>query len=123
MYIAVRSCYRSFANASCQVLPPGFPGHKPYCPYTKNPGARWSAPDVAKAKRLVQESVDMADFDIARRYIPAPKANFAKVVVNGESWGVYVNAQQFNKEFLKEWFPDDADGPRWKVRGSPGGRE
>src|SRR5262245_18550324 len=30
---------------------------------------------------------------IARRHIPAPKANFAKVVINGESWGVYVNVQ------------------------------
>jgi peptide/nickel transport system substrate-binding protein len=44
------------ASPSCQVLPPGFPGYKPYCPYTKNPGTKWSAPDVAKAKRLVQES-------------------------------------------------------------------
>ena len=26
------------ASPSCQVLPPGFPGHKDYCPYTKNPG-------------------------------------------------------------------------------------
>jgi peptide/nickel transport system substrate-binding protein len=41
---------------SCQVLPPDFPGYKPYCPYTKNPGKKWSAPDVAKAKRLVKES-------------------------------------------------------------------
>ena len=44
------------AVPSCQVLPPGFPGNKPYCPYTKNPGTTWSAPDVAKAKKLVQES-------------------------------------------------------------------
>ena len=44
------------ASPSCQVLPPGFPGYKPYCPYTKNPGKRWSAPDLAKAKQLVQES-------------------------------------------------------------------
>jgi peptide/nickel transport system substrate-binding protein len=44
------------ATPSCQVLPPAFPGYKPYCPYTKNPGANWSAPDVAKAKRLVKES-------------------------------------------------------------------
>src|SRR5262249_33974107 len=41
---------------SCQVLPPGFPGYKPYCPYTKNPGTKWTAPDVAKAKQLVKES-------------------------------------------------------------------
>ncbi|MEJ7637520.1 MAG: CotH kinase family protein [Singulisphaera sp.] len=29
-------------------------------------------------------------FDIARHYIP-PKANFVRVVINGESWGLYVN--------------------------------
>ncbi len=44
------------ATPSCQVLPPGFPGHVDYCPYTKNPGAKWSAPDLAKAKQLVKES-------------------------------------------------------------------
>jgi peptide/nickel transport system substrate-binding protein len=40
----------------CQVLPPGFPGHEPYCPYTKNPGTKWSAPDMERAKQLVEES-------------------------------------------------------------------
>jgi spore coat protein CotH len=44
---------------------------------------------------------------IAGQFVPTPKANFVKVVINGESWGVYTNAQQFNKEFAKEWFPDD----------------
>jgi peptide/nickel transport system substrate-binding protein len=44
------------ATTSCQVLPPGFPGHKDYCPYTKNPGTHWSAPDMAKAKALVKAS-------------------------------------------------------------------
>ncbi|APZ44503.1 peptide ABC transporter substrate-binding protein [Acidihalobacter ferrooxydans] len=41
---------------SCQILPPGFPGYEPYCPYTKDPGTKWSAPNMAKAKQLVQES-------------------------------------------------------------------
>src|SRR5207247_4360745 len=44
------------ATPSCQVLPPGFPGHVDYCPYTKNPGKKWSAHDLAKAKRIVTES-------------------------------------------------------------------
>lgn len=57
---------------------------------------------------------------IARKHIPAPKANFVKVVINGESWGVYVNVQQFNKEFLTENYKS-SKGTRWKVRGSPGG--
>lgn len=58
---------------------------------------------------------------IARKYIPAPKANFVKLAVNGESWGVYVNTQQYNKDFLAENFPS-SKGTRWKVQGSPMGR-
>ena len=44
------------ATPTCQVLPPNFPGYKPYCPYTKNPGTKWTAPDMAKAKQLVAAS-------------------------------------------------------------------
>jgi peptide/nickel transport system substrate-binding protein len=46
----------ALAAPVCQVLPPGFPGHVDYCPFTKNPGAKWSAPDLEKAKQLVKES-------------------------------------------------------------------
>jgi spore coat protein CotH len=60
-------------------------------------------------------------YDIARGFMPAPKANHVRVVINGESWGVYVNVQQFNKEFIQEWF-GTTGGARWKVPGSPGGR-
>lgn len=41
---------------TCQVLPPGFPGYQPYCPYTLHPGTKWTAPDLAKAKALVAAS-------------------------------------------------------------------
>ena len=45
------------ASPTCQILPPGFPGYKAYCPYTKNPGSgKWTAPDLAKAKQLVAAS-------------------------------------------------------------------
>ena len=44
------------AAATCQILPPGFPGYEQYCLYTKNPGKAWSAPDMARAKQLMQES-------------------------------------------------------------------
>ncbi|MFN0058589.1 MAG: CotH kinase family protein [Planctomycetota bacterium] len=59
-------------------------------------------------------------FHVARRYLTAPKANFVKVVINGESWGLYVNAQQFNRDMIAEHFPS-AKGARWKVPGSPRG--
>jgi spore coat protein CotH len=60
-------------------------------------------------------------YEAAREYVPAPKSNFVRVAINGESWGVYVNAEQFNKDMIKEWF-NTTDGARWKVPGSPGGR-
>jgi spore coat protein CotH len=59
--------------------------------------------------------------EIARAYIPAPKTNYMRVVINGESWGAYINAEQFNKDFVREYFKTDK-GARWKVPGSPGGR-
>jgi peptide/nickel transport system substrate-binding protein len=47
----------NLATPTCQVLPPQFPGYKPYCPYTANPGSgKWTAPDMAKARQLVAES-------------------------------------------------------------------
>lgn len=58
---------------------------------------------------------------IARYYTAAPKANFVRVVVNDESWGVYVNDQQFNKDFINDWF-DRRDGVRWKIPAGPTGR-
>ncbi len=55
---------------------------------------------------------------IARDYMPAMKTNLVKLVINGENWGVYINLQQFNKDFLDEWF-GTREGVRWKV--GPGG--
>lgn len=51
---------------------------------------------------------------IARQYLPAPKANLVRVVINGEHWGIYASSQQFNKEFLKDHF-ETTKGTRWKV--------
>src|SRR5205814_393093 len=49
---------QDFAQPTCQFLPPGFAGYRPYCPFTIRPAARvdWSGPDLAKARRLVEQS-------------------------------------------------------------------
>ena len=46
------------AQPTCQILPPGIPGYRRYCPYTTDPTAngRWQAPNLALAKRLVAAS-------------------------------------------------------------------
>ena len=62
-YAANRAAYvkigggSSLAAPQCQVLPPNFPGYKPYCPYTSGTDhTKWTAPDLAKAKQLVKQS-------------------------------------------------------------------
>jgi YVTN family beta-propeller protein len=46
------------AQVTCQLLPPNFPGYRPYCPFTADAsaGGTWSAPDLARAHELVRQS-------------------------------------------------------------------
>jgi peptide/nickel transport system substrate-binding protein len=46
------------ASPLCQPLAPGMPGYHAYCPYTldSRSGGAWTAPDLAKARRLVTAS-------------------------------------------------------------------
>jgi hypothetical protein len=60
-------------------------------------------------------------YQISGKYIPTPQANFVRVVINGENWGIYVNAQQFNKDFLEDGY-GTRKGTRWKTPGSPRGQ-
>ena len=59
--------------------------------------------------------------EIARHYVPTPKVSFVRVAINGENRGVYLNVQQFNKEFIRDFYRT-TKGARWKVPGSPRGR-
>ena len=52
--------------------------------------------------------------NIAGDFMPAPKANFVKVVLNGVYLGVYSNVQQINKDFTKEHY-GSKQGVRWKI--------
>jgi peptide/nickel transport system substrate-binding protein len=48
----------SFATPTCQLIAPGLPGYRRYCPYTLHPSAdgAWSVPDMARARQLVAQS-------------------------------------------------------------------
>lgn len=62
-----------------------------------------------------------------RKHIPAAKANYVNLTINGQNWGVYPNVQQVNKDFLKEWYMTNngtnwrADRPSGTIGGGPGG--
>jgi peptide/nickel transport system substrate-binding protein len=62
-YAANRAAYvkiaggPSLAVPTCQILPPNYPSYSPYCPYTAGTDhSKWTGPDIAKAKQLVQQS-------------------------------------------------------------------
>jgi ABC-type transport system substrate-binding protein/class 3 adenylate cyclase len=43
------------AQPTCQILPPTFPGYRPYCPYTANPRSGvWNGPDLPRARALAK---------------------------------------------------------------------
>jgi YVTN family beta-propeller protein len=46
------------ASPACQILPPGIPGYRQYCPFTvdPSPGGSWVGPNLAAARKLVAES-------------------------------------------------------------------
>ena len=62
-------------------------------------------------------------YEIARKYMDAPRANHAKVWMNGTYWGLYGNVESINKQFLQQHFytngnrsffkcnPEDFGGP------------
>lgn len=52
--------------------------------------------------------------DLIRDHVPAAKANYVHLNINGASWGVYPNVQQLNKDFISEWFQSN-DGHRWRA--------
>jgi hypothetical protein len=58
--------------------------------------------------------------DICRRQIPSAKANFVRLEINGENWGIYANVQQLNGDFIRDWFLSN-DGTRWRAQGDMGG--
>lgn len=59
-----------------------------------------------------------------RKYIPGLAVNYVHLYLNGEDWGLYLNVQQLNKDYYKEWFMTN-DGTSWRAEkegfGGPGG--
>ena len=49
---------QSLGVVTCQILPPNFDGYRRICPYTTDPnrGGTWTAPDLARARKLVRLS-------------------------------------------------------------------
>lgn len=52
---------------------------------------------------------EVLSYEIARKYMPAPRANFSKVYVNGVYLGLYNSTESVEEDFLKDYF-DEKNG-------------
>jgi hypothetical protein len=63
-------------------------------------------------------------YELLRQYMDAPRANFAKVWMEGTYWGVYCNQESIDKKFAKKHFDSSGENPMVKcnpVSAGPGG--
>jgi len=65
--------------------------------------------DLSSALRDPSMVREVIGYEIARQYMPAPGANYAKVTINGDYYGLFVNVEVIDKAFLKKHF-GNADG-------------
>lgn len=57
---------------------------------------------------------------VMRQHGVGPKCNWVRLWLNGTYWGIYINAQQPNKDMMKEWFRSN-DGNRYRCFPTSGG--
>ncbi len=57
---------------------------------------------------------EVLSYEILRKYMDEPLANYAKVWLGGEYWGLYVSVESINKPFARKHFHTDGDNPFFK---------
>jgi peptide/nickel transport system substrate-binding protein len=121
-YAANRSAYVKIAGGpqlavpTCQILPPNYPSYVPYCPYTTGSHNTWVAPDVAKAKQLVQQSgtagmkvvVDGTNDQVG-------KALVEQMVSDLNSIGYKASAQLLAASIQYPFVQNSANSSKWNV--------
>ncbi len=66
--------------------------------------------DHSFMREIVYETVN-------QRYITALANNYIDLYINGEYWGIYINSQQIDSDFISEWFLSKK-GSRWRAESS-----
>lgn len=72
--------------------------------------------DKIKLSNVIQDPSfvrEALSYEIARKYMPASRANFAKVFINGVYWGLYTNVEAVDGDFLGNHFSSN-DGTFFK---------
>jgi peptide/nickel transport system substrate-binding protein len=120
-YAADRNAYvkigggPSLAVPTCQILPPNFPGYKPYCPYTAGSDTtKWTGIDLAKAKQLVQQSGTAGMKVVVNTDIP-DKALGEQMVSDLKSIGYKASLQALSGSIQYPFVQNSDNSSKWNV--------
>ena len=120
-YAADRNAYvkigggPSLAVPTCQILPPNFPGYKPYCPYTAGTDhTKWTGIDLAKAKQLVQQSGTAGMKVVVNTDIP-DKALGEQMVSDLKSIGYKASLQALSGSIQYPFVQNSDNSSKWNV--------
>jgi peptide/nickel transport system substrate-binding protein len=122
-YAADRAAYvkigggPSLAVPTCQILPPNFPGYKPYCPYTAGTDhTKWTGPDLAKAKQLVQQSGTVGMKVVVNSASDETDKAFAEQMVSDlDKIGYKASAQLLNNSIQYAFVQNSNNSGKWNV--------
>lgn len=64
----------------------------------------YSAIKLSSALRDPSMVREVLGYEIAGQYMPAPKANYARVTINGKLYGLFVNVEAVDEGFVKRHF-------------------
>lgn len=105
----------ALAQPTCQVLPPNFPGYTPYCPYTAGTDTtKWTAPDLTKARKLVQESGTAGAKVVVNSDIP-DKALAEQMVSDLNSIGYHASAQILAGTIQYPYVQNSKNHSHWNI--------
>src|SRR5690242_13495821 len=105
----------SLAVPTCQILPPNFPGYKPYCPYTAGSDhTKWTAPDLTKAKQLVQQS-GTAGAKVVVNADTNDKAFAEQMVSDLQKIGYHASAQILAGSIQYPYVQNSKNHSKWNI--------
>lgn len=95
-----------------------------------DPDQNWEGHETINLNNAYQDASFMREvlyLHQIRKHIPAAKACYVRLYINGQDWGLYPHVQQLDGTYIKEWFFSN-DGTRWRadrpdgtLPGGPGG--
>ena len=103
MYDSVGVRYKGFSSVSINTVKNPFNIKLDYVDNNQNHEGfeKIKLSNVIKDPSFLRE---VLSYEIARDYIPSPRANFANVYVNDSLWGLYVNVEAVNDKFTNKHF-------------------